>query len=104
MPDQHQSIDNAPYSEGLRRILYDAVVRTLFAPSPLKDQLLAEDVPTYSPEDAGLVVFWAWGRWFAVWYDLDTEDEQQLPLSRKWQVVRIQSDPTTPDGIQLHEV
>lgn len=113
MPDQFQStsLDTAPYSERLRRALYDAVVRTLFTPSPRKDQLLAElkgeppeDVPTYSPEEAGLVVFWAWGRWFAVWYDLDSKDETHLPLSRKWQVVRIQADPSKPDAIQLHEV
>jgi hypothetical protein len=105
------SLDQSPYSEHLRRQLYEAVVRTVFAPSPEKDQLLAdlgvaseEEVPTYSPDDAGLAVFYVWGRWFAVWYDLDTQDEAHLPISRRWQVVRVQDDASRPDGIVLSEV
>ena len=43
------------------------------------------------------------GRWFAVWEDRG-EDSRRLPLSRRWEVVRIQSDPSRPEGIMLHEV
>jgi hypothetical protein len=110
-PESIPPLDHAPYSEHLRRLLYEAVVRTVFSPSPEKDQLLAdlrvpseETLPSYSPDDAGLAVFYVWGRWFAVWFDIDTDDEAHLPPSRRWQVVRVQADPSRPDGIILAEV
>ncbi|HET9227755.1 MAG TPA: hypothetical protein VFR31_13865 [Thermoanaerobaculia bacterium] len=78
-------LDHTPYSEDLRRTIYDAV-RLL--------QL---------PEHSEPVVFYAWGRWFAVWEDFG-EDHRNLPLRRRWEVVRIQSDPSRPEGIMLHEV
>lgn len=76
-------LDEAPYSEGLRRLLYDAVARIV------------------EPDAGDLVVFYAWGRWFAVWQDL-AEDAGTLPVSRVWQVARISR--ATPDGVLLHEV
>ena len=79
------NLDRTPYSEALRRALYDAV-RQL--------QL---------PEHSEPVLLYAWGRWFAVWEDLG-EDHSHLPLHRRWEVVRIQSDPSRPEGIMLHEV
>jgi hypothetical protein len=78
-------LERAPYSEALRRKLYDAV-RQL--------QL---------PEHSEPFLFHAWGRWFAVWED-HGEDHRHLPLLRRWEVVRIQSDPSRPEGIMLHEV
>ncbi|MFL6202145.1 MAG: hypothetical protein ACJ76J_23475 [Thermoanaerobaculia bacterium] len=78
-------LDRTPYSEALRRALYDAV-RQL--------QL---------PEHSEPILFHAWGRWFAVWED-HGEDSRNLPLPRRWEVVRIQSDPSRPEGIMLHEV
>jgi len=78
-------LDRAPYSEALRRALYDAV-RQL--------QL---------PEHSEPILFHAWGRWFAVWED-HGEEIAHLPPPRRWEVVRIQSDPSRPEGIMLHEV
>jgi hypothetical protein len=78
-------LDRAPYSEALRRALYDAV-RQL--------QL---------PEHSEPILFYAWGRWFAVWEDR-SEECDRLPFPRRWEVVRIQSDPSRPEGIMLHEV
>lgn len=75
-------LETAPYSEGLRRLLYDAVARIV------------------EPEAGDLVVFYAWGRWFAVWQDL-AEDAGALPVSRVWQVARLARGP---DGVMLHEV
>lgn len=85
MNDLIPDLDRAPYSEALRRTLYDAV-RQL--------QL---------PEHSEPVLFHAWGRWFAVWEDR-SEDNRHLPPPRRWEVVRIQSDPSQPEGIMLHEV
>lgn len=79
-------LDTTPYSEALRRRLYDAVARIV-------DPAGAED----------LTVYYAWGRWFAVWRDLE-EEALELPPSRVWQVVRVASDPSAPDGIMLHGV
>ena len=76
-------LDEASYSEELRRLLYDAVARIV------------------EPDAGDLVVFCAWGRWFAVWQDL-AEDAVTLPVSRFWQVARISR--ATPDGVLLHEV
>ncbi|HWN41361.1 MAG TPA: hypothetical protein VNW71_04035 [Thermoanaerobaculia bacterium] len=104
MRDRPQSIppdlDDAPVTEALRRELYDAVVRVAFPKHPDPDEI----APTFSPDDGQLNVFYVWGRWFAVWRDLDAEDEDHLPYSRIWQVVRIQSDPLQPEGIVFHEV
>ena len=78
-------LDHAPYSEALRRRLYDAVARTV------------------DPDAGDLAVFYAWGRWFAVWQDL-AEAARNLPRSRVWQVVRLSADPSAPEGVMLHEV
>lgn len=89
-------LDEAPYSEGLRRQLYDAVARILLSPERRDAALIYPDI-----ED--LAVFYAWGRWFAVWHDL-SDDTSELPPSRVWQVVRLSSDPRAPEGLVLHEV
>lgn len=94
-------LDEAPYSEGLRRLLYDAVARIVLAPEPGEPGLTL--VPQAGADAGNLAIFYAWGRWFAVWRDL-AEDEGALPVSRIWQVVRLSADPSTPDGVLLHEV
>jgi hypothetical protein len=103
MPDLPHSIpdlEDTPPTEELRRELYDAVVSIVFPLHPDPDEI----APTFSPDDGQLTVFYVWGRWFAVWRDLDSEDEDHLPSSRIWQVVRLQSDPSRPEGIIFHEV
>ncbi len=95
------NLDEAPYSEGLRRLLYDAVARIVLAPDSGEPGLV---MVSHTGADAGnLAVFYAWGRWFAVWRDFG-EDVSVLPASRIWQVVRLAADPSSPDGIVLHEV
>jgi hypothetical protein len=93
-------LDHADVTEALRRVLYDAVVRVAFPGRPDPDEI----APTFSPDDGGLAVFHVWGRWFAVWKDLDSVPEIHLPYSRIWQVVRLQADPSQPEGIIFHEV
>ncbi|HWN42594.1 MAG TPA: hypothetical protein VNW71_10250 [Thermoanaerobaculia bacterium] len=91
------NLDEAPYSEGLRRVLYDAVARIVLTPDSGEPGMILY------PDSGNLAVFYAWGRWFAVWRDFD-EDASELPISRIWQVVRLVADPSSPDGIMMHEV
>ncbi|HWM91417.1 MAG TPA: hypothetical protein VN493_11690 [Thermoanaerobaculia bacterium] len=104
MPDSPQSIppdlDHAPVTEALRRVLYDAVVQLAFPEHPDPD----ENAPTFSPDDGGLAVFNVWGRWFAIWRDIDALDDEHLPDSKVWQLVTLKADPSSPEGIVLHEV
>ena len=93
-------LDRTPYSETLRRALYDAIVRMEHLEHPNPE----ENVPALDPEAGRLTVFHVWGRWFAVWRDLDFKETGRLPPARRWQVVRIHSDPSRPEGIMLHEV
>ena len=46
-------------------------------------------------------MFRLYGRWFAVWTDLD---EQCLPENRRIELVRIEADSSSPFGVILHEV
>ena len=100
LPHSIPDLEGEPPTEALRRVLYDAVVRVAFPQHPDPDEI----APTFSPNDGQLTVFHVWGRWFAVWRDLDAEDEDHLPYSLIWQVVRVQSDPSQPEGIMFHEV
>jgi hypothetical protein len=91
------NLDVTPYSESLRRVLYDTVARIVFTPDSDEPALIVR------PTAGELAVFYAWGRWFAVWRDL-SEDALGLPPARVWQVVRLSADSSTPDGIMMHEV
>lgn len=101
MPDRAHSIpdlDLTGYTEALRRELYDVAVQIIFYEG--------SPIPDYTPDQCELVVFHMWGRWFATWRDWESESDAELalPLSRVWQVVRLQSDPNAAHGIMLHEV
>lgn len=105
MPELSGSLPNlSTYTESTRRTLYDRVVELQFTPPDPSTVEHLEDAwtPTYSPDDAGLTVFRVFGRWFAVWTDLDAAPE--LPEDRRIELVRIDADPDTPHGIMLYEV
>lgn len=78
-------IDLSRYTESTRRALYDRVVEEHFATIPT-EEAGAYAGPSFSPDDAGLTVFYAYARWFAAWTDLDEPD---LPEDRRVQVLRI---------------
>jgi hypothetical protein len=65
---------------------------------------MGHPAPTYSPDESQLTIFYAWGRWFAVWRDFDADGEDHLPFYRRWEVLRLRSDPSRPEGIMLHGV
>jgi hypothetical protein len=87
-------------TEQTRRDLYDLVVRMQF--SPIQDAE-PDDYPgpSYTPDEAGLKVFYAFSRWFAAWTNLE---EPGLPDEQRIELVRIEADPSSPFGVILHEV
>lgn len=88
-------LDLTRYTESTRRELYDRLVTIQTAPAP------GEPPPSFDPEDAGLTVFYLFGRWFAFWRDVP---EPGLPEWRLTEMVRIQAAPDSPDGIILYEI
>jgi hypothetical protein len=95
--------DLTRYTEGTRRDLYDRLVAIQFtAPDPATVEHPEDVFTPQDPDAAGLVVFQVLGRWFATWTDLDAARE--LPEDRRRELVRIEADPTAPDGIMLYEV
>jgi hypothetical protein len=103
MPDHPQStttLDLSRYTETTRRELYDRLVHIQFAStSPPGPDFTP---PLYSPDEAGLVVFYVFGRWFGAWTNLEEPDH--LPESRRVELVRIQPAPGSTAGIMLYEV
>ena len=94
-------LDLEVYSEATRRTLYDLVVAVHFQPPA--DPSPADWVPDYSPDQAGLIVFFAYHRWFASWSRLE-EAGSDLPPSRRHALVRIQAAPEAPHGVMFYEV
>ncbi len=84
-------------SEALRRALYDAVVRLIWTPA-----VPEEHVPTYTPDDCGLVVMYSHGRWIASWLDL--EEPADAPADQLEQMVRVLAAPDSPFGILFSEI
>jgi len=102
------SIDLTQVTESTRRALYDAVVDVHFSPTPAEIRKAAEApdnfwAPDYGPDEAGLSVFWIYGRWFAVWRSL--EEPEDAPAEVRWTVLRIDSDPENDlGGLSFSEV
>jgi hypothetical protein len=108
MPDLSRSLPLPPldltaYTEATRRELYDRLVMIQFtAPDPATVEH-PEDVwvPEQTPDQAGLTIFYLFGRWFAFWRDVP---EPGLPEWRMTELVRLEADPSSPFGVMLHEV
>jgi hypothetical protein len=96
-------LDLSRYSETTRRALYDRIVTIQFTPENPATTSHPEDVwtPSLTPDEAGLTVFYLFGRWFAVWREAE---EPGMPESRLTEMVRIQSASDTPEGILLYEI
>jgi hypothetical protein len=114
MQDQNEStsaaLDLTHYTEATRRELYDRLVRLLRAspegPPGARESAAVEGetepVPEFDPMASQLMAFHAFGRWFAAWTSLDVPEG--LPEHLRWELVRIQPSPESPEGIMLFEV
>jgi hypothetical protein len=97
LPEVYPSpLDLTRYNEIARRHLYNYLVDIQFAPK-LGPEFTP---PLYTADEAGLMVFYVFGRWFAVWTNL--EEPTYLPEHRRVELVRIQVAPD--GGIMLYEV
>jgi hypothetical protein len=94
-------LDLTVESEAVQRLLYDLVVKDNFTAKPLADP---GDVwtPAYTPEQAGLEVFFERGRWFAVWRKLEVPEG--APEAERWEVLRLEENPDKPGSIVYLEV
>jgi hypothetical protein len=99
-PDPPSPIDLSQVTEATRRALYDAAVAIHF-PDPAEAHDPDDFVPEYSPDDAGLVVFHALGRWWASWLML--EEPATLPESRRREVLRIVENREAAYGLAFLE-
>ena len=80
------------YSEQTRRDLYDLVVEMQFSPI---EGAGPDDYPgpSYTPDEAGLVVFYLYSRWFATWTSLDEKRRE-----RRIELVRLEADSAGPSA------
>jgi hypothetical protein len=104
-------LDLTRNTETTRRELYERLVRIqrlapeppiLEGVAPASDGEEREPAPVYDPEASELVVFHAFGRWFATWVNRDAPED--VPEHLRREVVRIQPSPESPEGILLYEV
>ena len=104
-PPVPPAIDLSRVTEATRRQLYDIVAAVHFNPTPeeIRDARKAEEwYPTYGPDECGLAVFYFAGRWFAIWRQWDAGDD--VPPDQEWEIVRAQSNPSAPHGVEFQEV
>ena len=84
------------FSERTRQTLYAAVVATHWdAPPEHPDDF----VPDYTPDQAGLQVVYLFGRWWAVWRQL--EEPEDIPPAQRWLILAVEADPTAPHGVSF---
>jgi len=87
--------------EETHRRLYDHVVQQEFTRQELQPP--GDDwVPGYTPEQAGLKIFFLWGRWFATWRKLEVPRDR--PEGERREVVRFVLDPGAAGGLRLDGV
>jgi hypothetical protein len=100
-PPRPSGLDLEAFTEATRRTLYEIVVAVHFtAPAEIAP---GDWYPDYSPDQAGLEVFFSKGRWLASWSRLE-EADSDLPEDRRQALVRIQAAPEAPYGVAFYEV
>jgi hypothetical protein len=95
----HPAPDLSRYTEHTRAALYNAVVAIHWDFEPEHPE---DSAPDYTPDEAGLQVVFLLGRWFAVWRML--EEPEDVPLSQRWNVLAIDTDPDSPHGLSFTAV
>jgi hypothetical protein len=56
----------------------------------------------YGPDEARVTVGYLAGRWFVYWRIWDAEDN--CPEDQEWSIVRVESNPSMPRGLEFYEV
>jgi hypothetical protein len=86
------NLDLGVYTEATRRALYELVVAEIFGPTePAVEKSVARP---FTPDQAGLEVVYAWGRWFAVWWKLELP--ATLPEAKRREILRLEESKDRP--------
>ncbi|HXO21907.1 MAG TPA: hypothetical protein VOA87_18485 [Thermoanaerobaculia bacterium] len=112
MPSLPQSIPTLPpldfehYSEANRRAIYDRIAKAQFSPPTREEIQEAVDEGSYvemrTPEEAGLLLFYFYGRWLSV--SRVPDPREGASKADLWEVLSVEPDPSTPYGISFDEV
>src|SRR4029077_14018367 len=87
-------LDLERFSEGTRQVIYAAVVATHWnAPPEHPDDF----VPHYTPDEAGLQVGYLYGRWVAIWRQL--EEPEDIQPAQRWLILAVDPAPEAPYGV-----
>jgi hypothetical protein len=92
------------YSRKVQRALYRLTVAHYWTS---RDPAAAESdadeaAPRYSPEEAGLRILFALGRWWATYRALEDDDSDYLPAADHQPLLRITYDPAEPVGLHFN--
>ena len=86
----------------MRRTVYALVVKDYFTARGVDDEPGEVWLPPYTPEQAGLEVWKAWGRWFAVWRKLEVADD--APEDQQWELLVLEEDALLRGTLVYREV
>lgn len=94
-------LDLSRSDDATRQVLYGLVVKDNFLPQELEDP---GDiwVPPYTPEEAGLEIYFQNGRWFATWLKL--EEPADLPESERRELLRLEQHPKRSGRLIYNEI
>ncbi|MDP9120399.1 MAG: hypothetical protein M3O15_03380 [Acidobacteriota bacterium] len=92
------------YSEATRRALYDVVVAVHFSSAEEPAEGGEERRFNRTPDEAGLAVHYWLGRWLVTWEVIGEGRRSELPLFRRWEVLRVTENPGAPYGVEFYEV
>jgi hypothetical protein len=84
-------LDLSRFSEATRRLLYDFISAEYFNGAPAPGANEDDFIETRSADEAGLMIFYLLGRWFALWRMADPP-----PMPREcdlWEVVSLTASP-----------
>lgn len=95
-------LDLGTESEETRKALYDIVVQDNFGPPAADEPAESQWRPPYTPEAAGLRMFFEHGRWFATWLKL--EEPAELPEAERRELLVLAEDPEEPGRLIYREV
>ena len=104
-PSPPPPIDLSRATESTRRAIYDAVVAVHFNPAPgeiLAAKEAGEWYPKYGPDECGVAVAYAMGRWFVYWRQWDAGDS--APEEQQWEVLTVNARPGARFGIEFQEI
>jgi hypothetical protein len=95
-------LDLATVEEAMRPVVRALVVKDNFTARASDEEAGEIWLPGYTPEQAGLRVWKAYGRWFAAWRKLEVPDD--LPEDERWEFLLVEEDERLPGHLVYREI